>query len=182
MSPRANAHGVILDAAEAVVAEEGAAHLTLDAVATKAGVSRGGLLYHFPNKEALLKGMLDRFIARAKERRMRIREGLVESKGRETTAHVLSALEHDDASMRAASAALLAMGAQRPGLMAPAKKEYRKLMEDIARDGLAFERAAVIALATDGLRLAELLSISPFDEGERRRIVEEIIALAKGRT
>src|SRR5215469_14026355 len=50
----------LLDAAERVVAESGATHLTLDAVAKSAGVSKGGLLYHFPSKEALLEGMLSR--------------------------------------------------------------------------------------------------------------------------
>src|SRR5690242_2095382 len=40
----------ILEAAERVVAEIGAARLTLDVVAQAAGVSKGGLLYHFPSK------------------------------------------------------------------------------------------------------------------------------------
>ena len=44
----------ILEAAERVITEVGAAHLTLDAVAQAAGVSKGGLLYHFPSKESLL--------------------------------------------------------------------------------------------------------------------------------
>ena len=42
----------ILEAAERVVAEVGAARLTLDVVAQAAGVSKGGLLYHFPSKRA----------------------------------------------------------------------------------------------------------------------------------
>ena len=52
-------------------------------------------------------------------------------------------------------------------------------MDDVTRNGLRLERAAVITLATDGLRLLELLSISPFSEKERSRIVEEMISLAK---
>ena len=36
--------------------------LTLDAVAAQAGVSKGGLLYHFRSKRELLDAMLDGFL------------------------------------------------------------------------------------------------------------------------
>src|SRR3989337_1315491 len=45
----------ILDAAAELVAEIGAGRLTLEAVAERAGLSKGGLLYNFPTKAALLK-------------------------------------------------------------------------------------------------------------------------------
>jgi AcrR family transcriptional regulator len=174
-----NARERIIDAAEQVVIRRGASHLTFDAVASEAGVSRGGLLYHFPDKEALLRGMLDRLLERAKERRAKKRAGLAEGPEREIVAHVLSFLEEDDKTKRAHAAALFATGAHDPGLLAPIKEEYRKFMDDLTGDGLRFERAAVIALATDGLRLLELLSVSPFNKEERRRIVKEMISLAK---
>lgn len=50
----------LLDAAEALLAEGGPRALTLDAVAAAAEVSKGGLLYHFPSKDALVEGLLDR--------------------------------------------------------------------------------------------------------------------------
>ncbi len=50
----------ILDALESVVAQDGPAGATLEAVAAKAGISKGGLLYHFGTKEALYRGLLDR--------------------------------------------------------------------------------------------------------------------------
>jgi AcrR family transcriptional regulator len=174
-----NARERIIDAAEQVVIERGARHLTFDAVALEAGVSRGGLLYHFPDKEALLKGMLDRLLERAKESRAKKRAELTEGTEREIVAHVLSFLEEDDKTKRAQAAALFASGAHNPGLLAPVKEEYRKLMDDVTRNGLRLERAAIITLATDGLRLLELLSISPFNEEERGRIVDEMISLAK---
>jgi AcrR family transcriptional regulator len=54
----------ILDAALQVIAQAGACRMTLDAVAEAAGVSKGGLLYHFPDKEALLRNLLDRHLDR----------------------------------------------------------------------------------------------------------------------
>ncbi|WTW93109.1 TetR/AcrR family transcriptional regulator [Streptomycetaceae bacterium NBC_01309] len=53
---------LLLDAAEQLLAEQGTTALTLAAVATRAGVSKGGLLYHFPTKEALVKALVQRLI------------------------------------------------------------------------------------------------------------------------
>ncbi|MBW8484483.1 TetR/AcrR family transcriptional regulator [Actinomadura parmotrematis] len=53
----------LLDAAESVLFEHGTQALTLAAVADRAGVSKGGLLYHFPTKEALVTAMVARVIA-----------------------------------------------------------------------------------------------------------------------
>ena len=38
---------LILDAADSLVASEGALHLTFDALSQQTGISKGGLLYHF---------------------------------------------------------------------------------------------------------------------------------------
>ena len=48
------ARDAVLDAFESLLIEVGERAATLDAVAKRAGVSKGGLLYHFPNKEALI--------------------------------------------------------------------------------------------------------------------------------
>ena len=53
----------LLNAAEELLADQGAACLTLSAVADRAGVSKGGLLYHFSTKEALIRGLIERLIA-----------------------------------------------------------------------------------------------------------------------
>ncbi|TDD94040.1 TetR/AcrR family transcriptional regulator [Actinomadura rubrisoli] len=52
----------LLDAAESLLFEHGTQALTLAAVADRAGVSKGGLLYHFPTKEALVRAMVARVI------------------------------------------------------------------------------------------------------------------------
>ncbi|OAB38217.1 hypothetical protein PMSD_07580 [Paenibacillus macquariensis subsp. defensor] len=48
-----------MSAASFIVNNHGGEKLTLEAVAKEAGVSKGGLLHHFPNKKALIKGMLE---------------------------------------------------------------------------------------------------------------------------
>ena len=50
----------ILDTFESILNTDGERAATLDAVAAKAGVSKGGLLYHYPNREAQITGLLER--------------------------------------------------------------------------------------------------------------------------
>jgi AcrR family transcriptional regulator len=50
----------IIDAFAELLGENGERAATLDAVAAAAGVSKGGLLYHFGSKEALIDGVLER--------------------------------------------------------------------------------------------------------------------------
>ncbi|MEY9950595.1 TetR/AcrR family transcriptional regulator [Leifsonia sp. EB34] len=59
-APRA-ARDRILDAFEDLLAEQSERAATLEAVAARAGVSKGGLLYHFASKDALVDGLLERF-------------------------------------------------------------------------------------------------------------------------
>jgi len=50
----------ILDAFQDLIVEVGAANVTVDDAATRAGISKGGLLYHFPSKSDLFAGLCDR--------------------------------------------------------------------------------------------------------------------------
>lgn len=50
----------LLDAATDIIMNQGVHQLTLDEVAKTAGVSKGGLLYHYPSKEALMTAMVER--------------------------------------------------------------------------------------------------------------------------
>ncbi len=54
-----NTRDRILRALREVIAGGGTDAVTLDAVAAAAGVSKGGLLYHFPSKAALYTGLLE---------------------------------------------------------------------------------------------------------------------------
>jgi AcrR family transcriptional regulator len=177
MSPRLSSHDKILDAAEKVVIKVGAAHMTLDAVAGKANVSKGGLLYHFSNKEALLKAMLERRMQRFKEAQEKKYAELQNGRTREIKAYILSRVGRDR-KMDRIGASLLAAIAHNPKLLDPVRQDYRRRLNKLIPDGLGFERAAVIVLAMDGLRLLELLSLSPFNENQRKKVMEELIKLA----
>ncbi len=165
----------ILNAAQTVVLADGAAHLTLDAVAERAGVSKGGLLYHFPTKELLLQAMVDRQVRRIEQVRQGALDRLPPGPGRELRACVLLAGDSGLDEERRLGSAMLAATANDPRLLAPFRDAHRRRLEWL-RGGdcadLPFDRSAIVALAVDGLCLLELLQISPYDETQRRHVID----------
>jgi AcrR family transcriptional regulator len=166
----------LLDAAERVVVESGATHLTLDAVAKSAGVSKGGLLYHFPSKEALLEGMLARHFEDvdaevtkrlASRRRKTSRADMFRERMR-----VLLELHPE---RPAVGAAMVAASVGNPEHMAVVRAQYRKLLDEFAKLPGGFERSALVLLAVQGLLLAELLHLSPYTPAERSRLVKALL-------
>ncbi len=57
----------ILLAYENILIHQGEKAASLDAVAKAAQVSKGGLLYHFPSKEALATGLVERTLHLAEQ-------------------------------------------------------------------------------------------------------------------
>lgn len=176
----------LLDAAERVVVESGATHLTLDAVAKSAGVSKGGLLYHFPSKGALLEGMLARHfqdvdaeVAKrlASRSRKASRRSRKASNGDMFRERMRVLLEWHPG-RPGVGAAMLAASADNPEHMAVCRAEYRKLLDQFARLPGGFERSALVLLAAQGLLLAELLHLSPYTPEERSRLVKAMLRAA----
>jgi len=179
MSPPASSREVILDAAEVIVLESGAGHMTLDAVAARAGVSKGGLLYHFATKEDLLRAMLERFGKQIDETRKKKGKGLKEGPGREIKAFILSNADRDPKKEQIGSA-LLAAVAHDPKLLQSARDDSRRRLAEFTQSGFNFKRAAIIFFAIHGLVFSELLSLSPLNIKERNDLIKELLLLADG--
>ncbi len=176
MSPRASSYNTIIDAAEAVVIEAGASHMTLDAVATKAGVSKGGLLHHFPNKVALLAAMVERQITFHQDARKKVLKNMPKGPCRELKSFIIAAQNRNPMHDRL-GASMSAAVSHDPHLSEPVRKVVRESYMKFTESDIQFERAAIIALAVDGMRLQEMLSISPFNDEQRLRIFDELLRL-----
>ncbi|MES2339078.1 MAG: TetR/AcrR family transcriptional regulator [Pseudomonadota bacterium] len=57
----------LVDATAMLIADQGLARVTIDAVARAAGVTKGGLFHHFPSKQHLIDGVLAEMLAFADE-------------------------------------------------------------------------------------------------------------------
>ena len=176
IAQRPAARDRLLDAAERLVLEMGAGHLTLDAVAKFAGVSKGGLLYHFPSKDALLEAMLTRHVNDVEAQvaaRVAAHGGKPSRVARfRERVQVLLELRPE---RRQLGAAVLAASADNPALMARCRAGYRELVEELGKLPGGFERSALVLLAVDGLLLGELLRLSPYTPEERVRLVKALV-------
>jgi AcrR family transcriptional regulator len=177
MTERASAKPAILNAAERVVTERGAAHLTLEAVAEAAGVSKGGLLYHYPTKESLLQGMLARLLDEFAEQRASIQAQLGNDPAALLKAHLMAAFGYGS-DRRQVSAAILAAGASDPALLAPVRERHQRFLAGAGGSGRRMARALVLMLATDGLWLNELLSTLSLPAVAREELLAELLRLA----
>ncbi|MFA5342396.1 MAG: TetR/AcrR family transcriptional regulator [Kiritimatiellia bacterium] len=177
MSSRSSSRERILVAAEEVVLKEGATHMTLDAVAKKAGVSKGGLMYHFPSQRDLLQAMEKRFSDYVEARIAKFRETLPASPVREIKAYILTWFVIG-AEYRRAATALLAAVNREPEMLDAVRKKHLKTMARIFEASSNPERAMILALATEGVWMSELLGISTYSDSERRRIKRALLQLA----
>jgi AcrR family transcriptional regulator len=71
----------ILDAAEALLAQEGFAGVTMRAIATSADVNLASINYHFGSKEALIQSVFTRHVAPINRARLELLDGLEREAG-----------------------------------------------------------------------------------------------------
>ncbi len=167
----------ILEAAEHVIVEVGATRLTLDAVAQAAGVSKGGLLYHFPSKELLLGALAQRYVDSLEQCVSAARDELTDDSSRDLKACILGALGSDPR-CKSTGAVLLATAANDLALLDVIRKRITEYTAEMEANSADFARAAIVTLAIDGLRMREALRISPFSAAQRDEIVQELLKLA----
>jgi AcrR family transcriptional regulator len=175
--PRPSSKETILDAAEAIVIESGASHMTLDAVAERSGISKGGLMYNYPTKEALLEAMIGRMTARFDQLREKARQDLPQDCTNELLVEIRTLQGKSDVDHRL-SAALLAVTANQPELTRKLREELRnRFFDKITAQG-DFTRSAVLFFAAMGLHFHDLLNLSLLDHEQRTALFEELMRLA----
>lgn len=177
---------LILTAAERVVLRHSVTRLTLDAVAREANLSKGGLLYHFATKEALIQAMLERLI-QYYEREIAQQQQDDTAPGRWTRAYVRTTIkprlsypgEADFPKSKEVGTALITAAATNPKLLEPLRERFRVWQQAIERDGIGSTRATVVRLAVDGLWLADVLGIWTPSDKLRRQVLQELIRLTR---
>ena len=169
MAPRtSNQRPKILEAAFSVVSSAGAANLTIDAVAERAGVSKGGLLYHFPSKRALLLGMLESML----ERYTPLGQApslLTEHIEREQT---------QSAEEAAAGLAIMAAASEDPTLLDPARERIERIFADTKNTYADGELAQLLLLAVEGMRFLKILNLWPAQRNETSALHARLLTLA----
>lgn len=171
----------ILDAAEAQLLAHGPAGLVLDVVARRAGVSKGGLLYHFPTKENLVEGLVERMLERFDAVQAELAAADPVARGRWTRAYLASTVTPDGESAdRSAQlmAGILATIGDDPARLAAVRERFRAWQARLEDDGIDPTVATLVRLAADGLWLSALLGLPRLDAARSRRVVAALAELS----
>ena len=173
----------VLDAAEEVVLREGVARLTIEATAAEAGISKGGVLYHFPTRDGLVRAMVKRLAATFDADLTRYEGAGSGSAGTFTRAYVQATLGpagEDERDARLGAAVIAGVAAD-PALLSVLRERFAEWQQRVEADGLPDDVATVVRLAADGLWLVELLGLGAPPPALRARVGELLLDLARGR-
>lgn len=168
---------LILKSAYQIVKEQGFTSLTLEAVAKHAGVSKGGLLYHFPSKNALIGGMVS-YISELANHQI---ESNYES-GRKENGDFLRAylsLDKVEQYEREMGPSIMAALASNPDLLNPLREESKRTQERIENDGIDPVLATIIRLAFDSIISSEYLQIGELEPQMRKKVIARLIEMTQ---
>ncbi|GCD83988.1 TetR/AcrR family transcriptional regulator [Parageobacillus thermoglucosidasius] len=168
----------ILKSAKEFILKNGFNALTLDSVAKQAGISKGGLLYHFPNKEALLIGLaqyiFEEFTIRLEEH---AKKDPIE-KGKWCRAFIEASkwdLEHN----AELNVGIIAASMLNPDLLENISQSCDYIQNKVEQDNINPVTATIIRLAIDGLYYSELFNIAPLDDKLREKVIQQLINMTK---
>lgn len=164
----------ILDALETLLLADGTPGITLEAVAAEAGISKGGLLYHFPGKEPLLVGAVERLGERVEEQ--------LESAQAAGTSiaewYLTPASEDPDSDVHVARSIIAALRS--------ADGQYERVQTELNRIMRAYDErlvaelgdpvlAEIVRLAGDGIYLGQIVGLDAPDPDLNRRVIERLL-------
>jgi AcrR family transcriptional regulator len=166
----------LLQAASDIATDHGVQAVTLDAVAERAGVTKGALQYHFANKQGLLDALfeqtLERFESQIEDRLAADRQ---DPRGANARAYLHTSIDETSPAastnvLRVLVAAMMTDPVIRERYSAPMRKWTRP-------DPLPLEQAArlmICRLAADGLWISDLLGYQDMSPEMRDEVVRQI--------
>lgn len=164
----------ILDAAEFVVARDGAARLTLDAVAARAGISKGSVVYDYKSKQALIEAVVQRAVRRDNTVNTEAAERLGDVGSAVIRGRIEAAAAPFPEEFRGVALNLTAALAQDEQLRAIFQANQAAVIRDVVQ-GSDNPRGALLSyLALEGLKFLESLDFHHWPPDERARILDDI--------
>jgi AcrR family transcriptional regulator len=176
-APRPNSREKILAAAADVAREAGPGNLSLDAVASRAGVSKGGLLYNFPTKAKLMQGLVEEYLREFAQSLEEARSVSPCAENLLSTYIRLAARECRD--MESSASWIFSALAEDPDFLTPIKLFRRQLFERLKTETPNLRALLVAYLAIEGLRSMNLFGFDPLADDERQLLVDSLLKMAE---
>lgn len=164
----------VLDAAERVVGRDGAANLTIDAVASEAGVNKASVLYDHKSKKALIEAIVDRAFERDNAYHSGIERQIDAAEDRAIKGRILAASEPPSKEFKPVALNLSAALALDAGLRGKMQQNQARTIGRIEETSRLPRGALLAYLALEGLKFLEHLDFHHFKREDRDRILREI--------
>ena len=167
----------ILQAAARIIARLGVSAFTIESVAHEAGVTKGGVLHHFPSKETLIDGLIDGVIESFNKRLTAELEVEPEgAAGRWLRAYIRTvfSMQYEDKNLIPALAAAVAADHQ---ILARIRRDLEQSQLAAVQDGLDPVEATIIRLAVDGIVFTRALSLDVLDVEMSRAVYDALFHL-----
>ncbi len=168
---------VVLDAASAVFRTRGLS-ATLDDVAQEAGLSKGGVIYHFATKDDLVAALAEALLEDFRDAVHAHLDPDDQHAGRLTRAYVRASLVDTDLTAARDAYALIAQIITNPAVARIARADARRWRDDLAADGLPEPVTSLVVAAADGAGVAPLWG-AELDEAENARLAARLVAMTR---
>jgi AcrR family transcriptional regulator len=174
-------HDSILNAAQHVLQQHGVRGLTLDKVAKEAGVSKGGLIHHFPSKDDLLLAMLRCVSTLMTEQldRLLLEEPDNGQKGRFLRAYMRCNLETIEQGIPSFILNLLELASVKPDIFQSQREFFAQMQAKVENDGIDPVLATILAGASDSLWLQVLFGILEPNHPQIRTVHNRLIQMTQ---
>lgn len=177
--------GLIFAACSDILRRDGLPHLTLDAVAEEAGLSKGGLLYHFPSKLALVEALFRHHLHLFDQRLLELESsernnGSGSGRGSWLRAYALASIEQiSDPETASLFASLFAAGERYPSVLEIMRESYNRWQVQIDRSGFNPSAALMIRLTVDGFWFTNMYQFAPPTDEHRADVINYILQLTR---
>jgi len=160
----------LLDVAAKLCAEVGISNPTLEAISQRAGVSKGGLLHHFPTKQALIVALIDKLLDDLSASVESYIAKDPDPAGRFTRAYLLTCLENQKSPDGELWNTLGLMLATEPEMRA---RWLRWLSEQIMRHGKSEEtiECLIVRMAAEGVWFSAAVGIRSVQRKQQKEFV-----------
>ena|SRR5579871_4476732 len=163
----------ILAAAIAIAKESGPGRLSLDAIARRAGISKGGLLYHFPKKDALMRALVEHHLAGVEAAADEARNTPHRPNG--VACAFVQAYRDKAACQPPRPSGVLAALAENPHLLEPVRAHLVRIVDRIRSSAVDLDVSLIAFLAVEGLKALDLFEADPLTTEERERVLGDLV-------
>lgn len=158
----------LLEIAEGIVRNDGAAGLTIDALAKAAGLSKGGVQYSFSSKDALVRALVERW-TRQFDKLLGEIDAVPPA---DLIRRYMKVMRRSQAAMNAKMAGLMISYIQNPQNVLETREWYRSMFKRLGGGAPDAQTARVALLAIEGLFLLRITGID--EDGEWDAFLDDV--------